>query len=78
MRTERDNPLSVGFGETGEANAAVTQRAMSSRGFSLVELLVVIAVCLIVMAFATPITLNTMDAYKLRWGLTNATGLVQR
>jgi len=78
VRTERDNPVSVGFGLTGEANLGVTQRVTSSRGFSLVELLVVIAVCLIVMAFATPITLNTMDAYKLRWGLTNATGLVQR
>ena len=78
MRTERNNSASAIFRHACRADAIVAQRSRSSRGFSLVELLVVIAVCLIVMAFATPITLNTMDAYKLRWGLTNATGLVQR
>ena len=78
MRTERVNPVSVRFGIASKANTAVHQRVTSSRGFSLVELLVVIAVCLVVLAFATPITLSTMDAYKLRWGLINATGLVQR
>jgi len=48
------------------------------RGFSLVELLVVIAVMMILAAFATPITLNTMDAYKLRGSMSSVSGLAQR
>ena len=48
------------------------------RGFSLVELLVVMAVVLILAAFTTPITLNTMDAYKLRGSVSSVSGLAQR
>jgi prepilin-type N-terminal cleavage/methylation domain-containing protein len=48
------------------------------RGFSLIELLVVMAVMLIIAAIATPITLNTMDAYKLRGSMAGVSGLAQR
>jgi prepilin-type N-terminal cleavage/methylation domain-containing protein len=48
------------------------------RGFSLIELLVVMAVMLIVAAFAVPSFTNTMDAYRVRSTLTSITGLTQR
>lgn len=54
----------------------ITNRKL--RGFSLVELLVVMAVILILAAFTTPITLNTMDSYKLRGNLSSVSGLAQR
>jgi prepilin-type N-terminal cleavage/methylation domain-containing protein len=47
-------------------------------GFSLIELLIVMAVMLILAAFTTPITLNTMDAYKLRGSMSSVSGLAQR
>jgi len=53
-----------------------SNRAM--RGFSLIELLVVMAVMLIIAALTTPITLNTMDAYKLRGSMSSVSGLAQR
>ncbi len=48
------------------------------RGFSLIELVIVVAVMLILAAFTTPITLNTMDAYKLRGSMASVSGLAQR
>jgi prepilin-type N-terminal cleavage/methylation domain-containing protein len=47
-------------------------------GFSLIELLVVMAVMLIVAAFAVPSLTNTMAAYRLRGTLTSISGLSQR
>ena len=52
--------------------------AVRARGFSLVELLIVMAVMLIIAAMTTPITLNTMDAYKLRGSMSSVSGLAQR
>jgi prepilin-type N-terminal cleavage/methylation domain-containing protein len=48
------------------------------RGFSLIELLIVMAMMLILAAMVTPITLNTMDAYKLRGSMGSVSGLAQR
>ena len=55
-----------------------TNKKRAVRGFSLIELLVVMAVMLILAAFTTPITLNTMDSYKLRGNLSSVSGLAQR
>ena len=50
----------------------------TAHGFSLVELLIVVAVMLVVAAIAAPITLNTLDAYKLRGTVSSVSGLAQR
>ncbi len=50
----------------------------TARGFSLIELLIVMAVVLILAAFTTPITLNTMDSYRMRGSMTSVSGLAQR
>ena len=49
-----------------------------TRGFSLVELLVVVAIALIVSALAIPSMTRTMDAYRTRGAMTSVAGLVQR
>jgi len=49
-----------------------------SSGFSLIELLVVMAVALIVAAFAVPSMTSTLDAYRVRGNLTSVSGLTQR
>lgn len=54
-----------------------TPRASSS-GFSLVELLVVMAIILVVAAFAVPSMKSTMDAYRVRTTLNSVSGLTQR
>jgi prepilin-type N-terminal cleavage/methylation domain-containing protein len=55
-------------------------RALRSRntGFSLPELLIVIAVGLIITAMAVPSVSSTMDAYRTRGGVTSVAGLIQR
>src|SRR5436305_3440628 len=53
-------------------------RRTSSAGFSLIELLVVMAIILIVAAFAVPSMKSTMDAYRLRTTLNSVSGLTQR
>ncbi len=52
-------------------------RAKSS-GFSLIELLVVVAIILIVAAFAIPNMMMTVDAYRVRGALSSASGVTQR
>jgi prepilin-type N-terminal cleavage/methylation domain-containing protein len=52
--------------------------ASKARGFSLVELLIVMAVLLIVGAIATPTIATTMDAYRMRGTLSGITSLTQR
>ncbi len=71
-KTRRSNPLYYRHSGTG-----MTSRA-GTRGFSLVELLVVMVVMLIVAAFAVPSLKNTMDAYRVRTTLTSIMGLTQR
>jgi prepilin-type N-terminal cleavage/methylation domain-containing protein len=49
-----------------------------ARGFSLVELLVVMAVILIVAAFAIPTMVTSIDAYRVRGTMSSVAGLTQR
>jgi type II secretory pathway pseudopilin PulG len=44
----------------------------------LVELLVVVAITLVIAAFAIPTMSSTMDAYRLRGTMTSLSGLIQR
>lgn len=50
----------------------------SGSGFSLIELLVVVAIMLVVAAFAIPTLSKTMDAYRLHGTLNSAANLAQK
>ena len=50
----------------------------SSAGFSLVELMVVMAIALVVSAFAIPTLTTTMDGIRLRAALGSASNIAQR
>jgi prepilin-type N-terminal cleavage/methylation domain-containing protein len=53
-------------------------RRPSSRGFSLLELLIVVAIALIVTAVAIPGIMNATDAFKLRSAASGVSGLIQQ
>jgi len=50
----------------------------ASSGFSLLELLVVLAIALVVAAFAIPTMVTTLDAFRIRGALGNAASITQR
>lgn len=50
----------------------------SGAGFSLIELLVVVAILLITVAFAIPTLTTTLDTYRLRGTLSSTANLAQR
>src|SRR5437870_6434717 len=50
----------------------------SSPGFSIVELLVVMAIIMVVSAFAIPTMTTTMDGIRLRGALGSASNIAQR
>lgn len=52
-------------------------RPRSSTGFSLVELVIVVAIALIVMAIAIPGIRRSLQFYSLRSGITSVTGAIQ-
>lgn len=60
------------------ANYASRPKPAPSAGFSLIELLVVVAVVLIVSAFAIPTLTTTMDSIRVRGALGSASNIVQR
>src|SRR5437870_6708095 len=49
----------------------------TARGFSLVELVIVVAIALIVMAIAVPGIRRSLQYYSLRSGTTSLTGAIQ-
>ena len=57
---------------------AVPQGRARTRGFSLIEILVVMAVMLVVAAFAIPTLTTTMDGFRLRGAINSASTLTQR
>jgi prepilin-type N-terminal cleavage/methylation domain-containing protein len=64
--------------EMRQCAGAILRSNRAQSGFSLIELLVVMAVLLIVAAFAVPTVVNTIDAYKVRGSMTSINGLTQR
>ncbi|MGC1903835.1 MAG: prepilin-type N-terminal cleavage/methylation domain-containing protein [Candidatus Acidiferrum sp.] len=51
-------------------------RSRSVRGFSLVELCIVMAIASLLAAFAIPIIGNTLRVYKMRSAVTSVTGVI--
>ncbi|MFY9559171.1 MAG: prepilin-type N-terminal cleavage/methylation domain-containing protein [Terriglobales bacterium] len=49
----------------------------SDRGFSLLEMMIVIAVMMILAAFSVPVLMNTVSDVNLRYSATNLSGLLQ-
>lgn len=54
------------------------KKAEAQRGFSLVELLVVVAIIMVISAVAVPSVLNSIAASRLRGATTDVGGLLQR
>jgi len=53
------------------------QRGRSTRGFSLIELIVVLLISLIMAGMAVPLLNNTMTSYRLRGATASVTGSIQ-
>lgn len=49
-----------------------------SRGFSLIELMVVVAIMLVIAAFSVPTLVTTLDAFRMRGALSSAGNMAQR
>jgi len=78
-RTTRTAELSPSILNRAETSAQARRRKLiSAFGFSMVELLVVMAIILIVAAVAIPTMTSTMDSYRIRGSVTSISGLIQR
>lgn len=53
------------------------KRKSSARGFTLVELVMVVAILLVVAAMATPYMVNVVASVRLRAGMTSLAGIMQ-
>jgi prepilin-type N-terminal cleavage/methylation domain-containing protein len=53
------------------------RRDGAARGFTLIELVVVVAIAMIVMAFAIPLVQNSLRYYALRSAVSSLTGAIQ-
>lgn len=73
----RHAPFDVA-GAHRDLRRAVRGGRPSSAGFSIVELMVVMAIALVVAAFAIPTMTTTMDGIRLRGALGDATNIVQK
>ena len=75
---DQRRPMDDGQLSLRGANCARCPKPSSSAGFSLIELLVVVAVVLVISAFAIPTLTTTMDSIRVRGALGSASNLVQR
>lgn len=57
---------------------STTGRLRSKAGFSLIELLVVVAVMLVVAALAAPTLMTTLDSFRMRGSLSSIANMAQR
>ena len=55
----------------------LSSRSAANRGFSLVELLIVVSILLVISAFATPYMVNIIANIRLRGGMTSLAGIFQ-
>lgn len=55
----------------------LTKHPRRSRGFSLLEMVIVVAICLIVAAIAVPTINSVMTTYRLRAAVSSVTGAIQ-
>jgi prepilin-type N-terminal cleavage/methylation domain-containing protein len=53
-------------------------RARAARGFTLLELVVVVAIAMILGAMAIPFIMNTLRVYKMRSAITSVTGAISQ
>jgi len=60
-----------------ETNEPRGQRSNSARGFSLIELLVVVVIGLIMTAMAIPLLNNAISYFRLRGAVSSVTGAIQ-
>ena len=61
---------------SSQIRKGATVRARAARGFTLLELVIVIAIGMILAGLATPIIVNTLRVYKMRSAVTTVTGLI--
>jgi prepilin-type N-terminal cleavage/methylation domain-containing protein len=54
----------------------VSVRARGARGFTLLELLVVVAIASVLAAMAVPVIVNTMRVYRMRAAVSSVTGAI--
>jgi prepilin-type N-terminal cleavage/methylation domain-containing protein len=74
-----NNDYALPEGTAGRVGCRLARNDMAlSRGFSIVELLVVVAIMLVVTAFAIPTMTTTMDGVRLRGTLGSASNIVGR
>ena len=75
---DQRRPMDDGQHSLHGANRARCPKSGSIAGFSLIELLVVVAVVLVVSAFAIPTLTTTLDSIRVRGALGSASNIVQR